>query len=194
MAYQTYTTPAVVCGSWPRNGADKTFLLFTRELGMLYATARSVREERSRQRYALQECAEVRVSLVRGRSGWRIGSVIDIHHPVLAAANRQQRIAIVKLIRQIRRFLSGEEPAINVYDLLVDALGYIQASDTDELLLTYVTCVELRILYVLGYVAPSDVELPILQQPVASLVTQISAETLEKIQHTIKNASTVSHL
>ena len=38
---------------------------------MVLAAARSVREEKSRQRYALQEFALVRVSLIKGKSGWR---------------------------------------------------------------------------------------------------------------------------
>lgn len=54
MAYETYTTEALVCGTFNRNTADRSYLLFTREAGMLYADARSVREERSRQRYALR--------------------------------------------------------------------------------------------------------------------------------------------
>lgn len=39
---------------------------------MLYASAKSVREERSKQRYALQEFSHARVTLVRGRSGWKV--------------------------------------------------------------------------------------------------------------------------
>ena len=193
MAYQTYTTPAVVCGSWPRNGADKTFLLFTRELGMLYATARSVREERSRQRYALQDCAIVRVSLVRGRSGWRIGSVIDVSHPILASAERSQRIAVVTLIRTVRRFMSGESPTPEVYDMIIRSIELLLHYKSKESEV-YVICVQFWVLHALGYVAPTVSEQILLQQVVEGMSVNISSDTLQSIRRSIDNATLVSHL
>ena len=52
MAYVTYTTLALVCGTFDQKTSDRSYMLFTREAGMLFASARSVREERSKQRYA----------------------------------------------------------------------------------------------------------------------------------------------
>ena len=63
MSYQTYTTEALVCGTYDRNTADRSYRLFARELGMLFADARSVRLEKSRQRMALSDFSLVRVSL-----------------------------------------------------------------------------------------------------------------------------------
>ena len=45
MSYQTYITEALIVGSFDSNTADKSYLLFTKSAGMLYASARSVREE-----------------------------------------------------------------------------------------------------------------------------------------------------
>ena len=193
MVYQTYTTTAIVCGSWPRNGADKIFLLFTRELGMLYATARSVREERSRQRYALQECASVRVSLVRGRLGWRIGSVIDISHPVLSAKDRQRRIAIVRLLRTVRRFLPGESPVPNVFDTITHALEHlVQTNDVQAEVFT--VCTQFKVLYELGYIAPTAIQQTFLTMPPDEIQNVVSEVNLEDMQRSIDNASAVSHL
>ena len=75
MAYQTYITEALVCGSIDNHSADRSFLLFTREAGMVYAHAKSVREERSKQRYALQVCSHIRATLIRGKSDWKIAGV-----------------------------------------------------------------------------------------------------------------------
>ena len=76
MAYATYTTQALVCGTFDRNTADRSYRLFTREFGMVWADARSVRLEKSKQRSALTDFSVVRISLVRGKAGWKIGSVI----------------------------------------------------------------------------------------------------------------------
>lgn len=80
MAYVTYTTDAIVCGTYDRNTADRSYRLFTRELGMLYADARSVRLEKSKQRQALQDFSLIKVSLVKGKAGWKIGSVSEVQN------------------------------------------------------------------------------------------------------------------
>jgi len=88
MSYATYTTEALVCGSRNNNTSDRAYLLFTEEVGMIWASARSVREERSKQRYALQDFSLIRVSLVKGKSGWRIGSVEATCNPFMEARSR----------------------------------------------------------------------------------------------------------
>ena len=193
MAYHIYTTPALVCGSLQRNGADKTYQLYTRDLGMLYATARSVREERSRQRYALQDMAEIRVSLVCGRAGWRVGSVVDVSHFLFMANDRGTRIAIVELFRTLRRFISGEAPNPELYNLVIETLHHLQELNSVDLEKT-VLCTQYRILYELGYVAPTDQERTILDQPISNLTSSVPETVLDSIRTSITTATTVSHL
>ncbi len=116
MAYATYTTEAIVCGSKDSNIADRSYLLLTKHAGMLWASARSVREEKSKQRQALQEFSHVRVSLVRGKSGWRVGSVEAEGNYFLKARSRSERAFVQFVIRSLRRFLHGEEPVPSVYE------------------------------------------------------------------------------
>ena len=193
MAYQTYTTPAFVCGSWTQNGADKTFLLYTKSLGMVYATARSVREERSKQRYALQDFAEVHVSLVRGRAGWRIGSVIDVSQPYRRAADRAARGSIVRLFRLLRRFVSGSEASTELYELVVAAIELLVQSDVQCRELVE-DCVAFRILHHLGYVAPTAPLRGILEGSLAQLDCDIPVSVQESIQLAIAQAEDLSHL
>ena len=106
MSYQTYTTEALVCGSFLHNTADKVFLLFTREAGMLYATAKSVREERSKQRFALQDFSLINVSLIKGKQGWRVGSVEAEVNYFTKSEERLARGSVVLLFKTLRRFIS----------------------------------------------------------------------------------------
>src|SRR6056297_1890561 len=98
MAYVTYTTDALVCGTFDRNTADRSYRLFTRELGMLYADARSARKENSKQRQALQDFSLIRVSLVKGKGGWKIGSVTEVKNYYACAINQAARGSVVKVI------------------------------------------------------------------------------------------------
>ena len=125
MSYQTYTTEALVCGSFLHNTADKVFLLFTREAGMLYATAKSVREERSKQRFALQDFSLINVSLIKGKQGWRVGSVEVEMNYFAKAEGRSARGSVVLLFKTLRRFIHDEEPLQKLFDFCLEALKVI---------------------------------------------------------------------
>lgn len=150
MSYQVYTTEALVCGNFHYNTADKTVLLFTREIGMLFATARSVREERSKQRYALQDFSLIRVSLIRGKTGWRIGSVETEKNFYSEAGTRSARGSVVALFKTLRRFIQGEEATPELFDFCLESSNYltkeIDKRNRVDLL------VQLKVLSVLGYV------------------------------------------
>ena len=120
MTYQTYITEAVVCGSFDSNTADRSYLLFTKEAGMVYANARSVREERSKQRYALQECSHIRVTLIRGKSGWKIAGVEPIQNLYSVTESREARTLLRNTLRLLRRVIHGETVYGNVFD---DVIG-----------------------------------------------------------------------
>lgn len=153
MAYATYTTDAIVCGAFEHNTADRRYLLLTREAGMIAALARSVREERSRQRFALQEFALIRVSLVKGKQGWRIGSVEARDNFYHRAVDQAARGSVVGVVRLVRRFMQGEEPDAQLYTSVERGLrllaGPLSERSRQELLL------KLRILGSLGYVDPT---------------------------------------
>jgi len=84
--------------------------LFTKDLGLVKAHARSVREERSRLRYSLQHFSYSDFSLVRGRDVWRITGArehYNIHRAL--SAERQKQVMVSRLFALLERLLHGEE-------------------------------------------------------------------------------------
>ena len=150
MSYHTYTTEALVCGSFLHNTADKVFLLFTREVGMLYATAKSVREERSKQRFALQDFSLIRVSLIKGKQGWKVGSVEAKTNYFTQADNRLARGSVVTVFKTLRRFIHGEESLPTLFDFCLLALEEMNKVKDERLFWDLI--VQLKILSELGYV------------------------------------------
>jgi len=194
MAYQTYTTEAIVCGSFASKTADKSYMLFTRDAGMVYATARSVREERSRQRYALQDFSLVSVSLIKGKSGWRIGSVEAIRNYFLESALRAVRTSVFKQVRLLRRYVQGETPDSALYAEVKQQLDTLVSPVLSNRLVVEQVA-HTRLLHHLGYIA--------LAQPLSSLVNGSFSEVLPKLTQValskklalaISQADTVSHL
>ncbi|MDA8596972.1 recombination protein O N-terminal domain-containing protein [Candidatus Pacebacteria bacterium] len=153
MSYATYTTEAIVCGSKDSYTSDRSYLFFTKDAGMLWATARSVREERSKQRFALQDFSIIRVSLVKGKGGWRIGSVEAVSNPFMEASERSSRAGISAVLKLLRRFLHGEVAHPDLYRDAVLALSCLVAADPTDVV-DIQNQFTLRLLHQLGYIAP----------------------------------------
>lgn len=190
MSYATYTTEALVCGTWAKNTSDKSYLLFTRDAGMLYADARSVREEKSKQRYGLQDFSRIKVSLVKGKAGWRIGSVEAIENYYQSASDKAARGSVVSMFRFLRRFFKGEEAAPGLFDYLVPALGVLSGSvrsrdDIQEL-------VELRILSELGYVNKASI--PVIATHDVKKEIVVDSVSKKAIQKLLEQATASSQL
>lgn len=192
MSYKIYTTEAIVCGSSAHNTSDKHYLLFARESGMLFAHARSVREERSKQRYALQDFSRVRVSLLKGKSGWRIGSVEPLGNAFLGARSRASRALVAFVVRQLRRYVHGEVPLPQAFSDANELLSFSEEESTEP----YEELFLVRLLAELGYVADSAGALdPVLSAPdLASAAKRMQPEMHALITRAIADGAQASHL
>lgn len=171
MAYRTYITDALVCGSRAQHTSDKSYLLFTREAGMLYAAAKSVREERSKQRFALQEFSYLRATLIHGKSGWRVAGTEPTCNVYAVQRTREARALVRNTIKLLRRFLQGETSHTALFDEVKVVLT--EPGSGNELAREEVLTI--RILHALGYIAPLPVIADILE---ADSVTEC-AKTLD---------------
>ncbi len=192
MAYKTYTTKALVCGIKNSNTADRSYLLFTREAGMLFASARSVREERSRQRYALQEFSLVRISLVKGKHGWRVGSIESQKNYYHYAFDKAARGSVVSIFRLVRRFVHGEDSEPELFDYLISALDEL-ANDTPQRVFLQMI-IQVRILAILGYVDIKLIPEAVRIIPVTAIAEQYSPLVQQQIEKLYTQAVSVSQL
>jgi DNA repair protein RecO len=187
-----YTTEALVCGTFNRNTADRSYLLFTKEAGMLYAEARSVREERSRQRMALQDFSLVRVSLIKGKSSWKIGSIESQRNFFSSASDKAARGSVVSLTRFLRRFFSGQEAAPALFEYVATALALLSAETAGREFIESV--VQLHILHSLGYVDGSFVPTFMKEESLLNISQYNTAETQALLDALIDKAVSTSHL
>lgn len=156
---------------------------------MLWATARSVREERSKQRGALQEFSVIRVSMVRGKSGWRIGSVSAHGNAYQESDSRKKRGAVTGVIRLLRKYLHGEENQVKVFSDTEMVIQKIIASQDVEIDF-WLAVFSLRLLNNLGYIAPDKSYDHLLESSWPEQVGVLPSAALEAT----KRAETASHL
>jgi len=105
MAHHIYHTTAFVCAEKPLGEHNRAYKLFTRELGMVVATAQAVRKLQSKARLAIVPYKFARVDMVRGRAMWRIGSTQS--HDVSDADIRRVSARIASILL---RLIPEEEP------------------------------------------------------------------------------------
>lgn len=149
MAYEKYTTDALVLGSFERGEADKTLVLYTHAHGLIYARCSGMRKEHSRMRYALQDYSCASVSLVRGKSGWRVAGA----HEQLCATGKPHAglIIFARIARLLRRLVHGEEAHPYLFDTLKRAHTAL-LTDAKQQELVELVCVA-RMLHALGYLS-----------------------------------------
>jgi DNA repair protein RecO (recombination protein O) len=155
--YHLYHTPALVVGSSPRGEGSKVFSLFTRELGLLRVTATSVREERSKLRYGLQDFAYSEVTLVRGKEFWRLARA----EPRFSVATELRgHVAALcmfgRVFKLLERLLAGEEKNEQLFTAVLESMRFMSGVAGVQRVESVEVVLVLRILYLLGYLAPRE--------------------------------------
>jgi DNA repair protein RecO len=152
--YTKYTTEAFVLKSENSGEANKYYYLFTRDLGMIIATAQGVRLEKSKLRTSLQEFKYCSVSVVRGKEIWRITSASEIEHGFSKISENTAHYRVyVQTLALLKRFLHGEEKNETLFEIVRQAFLFLETHTISERLIqNFEHIVVLRILHTLGYV------------------------------------------
>src|SRR3989344_3753754 len=133
--YQKYHTEALVLGNRELGEADRVVALFTRDFGLVRARASAIRSERSKMRYAVQDYARARVSLVKGKRGWRLAGAAAIR----SATGEPKSVATFARIAELTmRLVHGEEKNDYLFAVLTEAHNtlireHVEASATIEI-------------------------------------------------------------
>lgn len=151
--YQKYSTPALVLGSREQGEADKVFALYTQDFGLVWARASAVRTEGSKMRSALQACSLTRVSLVRGKRGWRLAGAVS----ELSGAGRAPAAvsSFARIAQLVLRLVRGEERDEYLFATLSEAQRALFSGA--EHASVEIVCVA-RVLFALGYLSPEALE------------------------------------
>lgn len=151
-------TDCFVLKSSPAGEANKHLDIFTKDFGLIRASAQGLRYIKSKLRYSLTDFSYSRVSLVRGREFWRIITATkkgDVPSEVVA---REARESLYRIFSLLRRLLQGEEAHPELFDIVLNAFNFFSQDfkDEDGASPARISAIEelavLRILFLLGYV------------------------------------------
>lgn len=149
--YAIHTTPGFVIDSRPHGEAGKLISVFTRDYGLVLASAQGIRLEKSKLRYHTQDHSFATFSLVRGREFWRLTSAQaeNQKYEIKNGADLMARIALL-----LKRLLHGEEPHHELFVCVESCARFLSENNeiTAEQLKTLESLTVLRILHALGYI------------------------------------------
>ncbi len=159
--HHIYHTEAIILESKNRGEANRSFTLFTRDLGVIYAQAQGVRHLKSKLRYALQDMNLVKVDLVRGKEVWRITSATWIHSYDDIKKINHTFACVVKISQLLKRLCAGEGENTPLYEKFKAGLSFFEKNNfTMEEIADAEVALVLSLLYELGYVEKTYITNP----------------------------------
>ncbi len=158
MAYSVYTTEGLVLGSTPRGEADRSYSIFTKDLGLIFATARGVRKEESKLKGALQDLTLATLSFVRGKKEWRITAAFSEENLFARFRHERRKFEMVTRVSSLlSKLVAGEEVNVPLFEIVHSALLFLSKNPfSDNVLHDFECILVLRILNALGYVAKTS--------------------------------------
>lgn len=161
MSHRIYQTDAFVMSSQPSREADLYLTLLTKEFGLIRATAQGSRYEKSKLRFSIQDLSFSSVSLVKGKSGWRLTNAFLYqnfsHHFSKENGGNNVIKMICQTFRLLERLIQGEEPNQKIFEILQNAFTYLGDNRLEQKELLDMECVlMLRILHNLGYIGNTE--------------------------------------
>jgi recombinational DNA repair protein (RecF pathway) len=141
---------------------------------------------------ALQDFSLVRVSLIKGKSSWKIGSIEARGNFFALALDKAGRGSVVSLVRFLRRFFSGQEAAPALFEYVVAALRLLSSETSDREFIEQV--VQVHILSLLGYVDGRLVPPFVHAESLFDIGQYNTAETRVLLGTLIDKAVSTSHL
>jgi DNA repair protein RecO (recombination protein O) len=153
MAHHVYNTQGFILESTSRGEANKLYLIFTKELGMVRATAQGVRLIKSKLRYSLQDFSYIKLSIVRGKEIWRITNAqVQENLYILYKEKKDIMNVIAHVFLLIKRLIPGEEKNEELFTVLATAFDFLKTLEfTYDLSKAFEYILVLKILHNLGY-------------------------------------------
>ena len=151
--YPIHTTPGFIIDSHPSGEAGKLLFIFTRDLGLILASAQGIRFEKSKLRYHTQNYSFGLFSFVRGKEIWRLTNGQENQEGILSLElSVKSQELLIRLAFLMKRLLHGEEAHPELFDHLSTVRRFLVTQLTEEQFKTLESLTVIRIMHALGYI------------------------------------------
>lgn len=150
MSHTLYTTEALVLRVFNQGEADRAFVLYTKEFGRIAVRARGIRLLKSKLRYCLQSHSYALVTLVKGRSDWRLINAQPLGVSQVNTQSQSCRALSLRIISLVDRLIQGEFHEPELFSFIRTSLEECENYADMTVFSEYVT---LSLLWKLGYIS-----------------------------------------
>lgn len=155
--HHIYTTPGFVVHSRPYGEAGKFMLVFSKELGMIGATAQGVRLQKSKLRYHIQDYSYELFSFVKGKDIWRLTGAKNLVESERSFAFEEGKKLYIRILGLLKRLLPGEEKNERLFGLIDSLYDFLCNEKLNEIEINSLEYLSvLRMLDCLGYVSGNE--------------------------------------
>jgi len=195
-------TEGIILGSRNFGEAGKHYSIFTRDLGLITATAQGVRKMSSKLRYVLQDFAYLRIDLVAGRNIFRVTNASKTNILENLVKHRETFAVFANIARLLKRLLPGVEGNEALFIDLLHGLSILEKISTkggpaalwENDLRNTEAIIVLRILNNLGYIGENDILKNLIKSPFEENLIMKISESRTQIMHQINKALRETHL
>ena len=192
--HHIYHTEGIILGSKNYGEAGKYYAIFTRDLGMINASAQGVRKLSSKLRFILQDFSYVKVDLVRGKDFWRVTSASKTNELESISKNPISFEIFTNISKLLKRLLAGEYPNVLLFTDLLNGLYFLENSKKNNEAQNIETIIVLRILNNLGYIGENEMLKNITKSPFEENLIFEAGRSRTKILSEINKALNETHL
>lgn len=187
-----FHTDAIVLHAYPTNEANKTIVLFTRELGVVRARAQGIRKSGAKLGAHVVEYSIIRADLVKGRGQWRMTTAKVVKNPSMEHVTAEHKRAYVRMLGLVERFLGDESPQAELFDHIIECSQLLLDMTLD--VKTFDTIILWKCMVFLGYVSIPDELQKLFSAPLVELVTYVQEHHNKTLIQQVNNAIQQSHL
>ncbi|OGI86108.1 DNA repair protein RecO [Candidatus Nomurabacteria bacterium RIFCSPLOWO2_01_FULL_39_17] len=192
--HHIYHTEGIILGSKNYGEAGKYYSIFTRDLGMVYASAQGVRKMSSKLRFILQDFAYLKIDLVQGKDFWRVTSASKTNKLEQLTKNPRTLKVFSNIAKLLKRLLAGVERNDVLFTDLVNGLSILEKTKTNEELRNIEAIIVLRILSNLGYIGRDEKLQSLVKSPFEENLIFEAMKSRRQILSQINKALKETHL
>ena len=192
--HHIYHTEGLILGSKNFGEAGKYYSIFTRDLGMVYASAQGVRKMSSKLRFILQDYSYVKIDLVQGRDFWRVTSASKTNLLDQLSKNPETFAVFYNIANLLKRLLAGIEPNETLFVDLINGLSVLEKIETEKDLRNLEAILVLRILNNLGYIGGDEKLQNLVKSPFEPDLIFEASKSRREILNQINKALKETHL
>jgi DNA repair protein RecO len=186
--HHKYHTEAVILGSSIYGETGKIFFIFTRDFGMLYASAAGIRKLSSKLRYVLQDFSYIRLDLVKGKDFWRITSASKTNELEDIKKHPHTLQVFAHIAKLLRRLIPEQEKNETLFSEVLQGLSILEKVTRKEEAHNIEIIIVLRILSNLGYIGdifPHLIRSP-LEEELLLQMAEYKSDVISEINRALK--------